>query len=152
MALSKADEFWADFIKNTGRSENDRCAGDIDFESHGIKNDAQVAMILAGKKTAFFSTLASYNIDGEPVPVTGELFLLFDRGNNPRAVLELENVIVLPFNEVPWSLAKLEGEDESVEVWRERQQEYLEDEAQVVGFNFTPDIKLVCQVFSVVYR
>lgn len=152
MALSQADEYWAEFIKNTGRSEDERCAGDLDFESGGIKNDAQVAMILAGKKNAFFSTFASYNIDGEPLPVTGELYLLFDRGRTPRAVLELEKVIVIPFNEVPWSLASLEGEDASLEEWREKEKEYLEDEGAVVGFEFTPDIKLICQVFSVVYR
>lgn len=152
MALSQADEYWAEFIKNTGRSEDECCAGDLDFESGGIKNDAQVAMILAGKKTAFFSTFASYNIDGEPLPVTGELYLLFDRGRTPRAVLELEKVIVIPFNEVPWSLASLEGEDASLEEWREKEKEYLEDEGAVVGFEFTPDIKLICQVFSVVYR
>ena len=125
MALSQADEYWAEFIKNTGRSEDERCAGDLDFESGGIKNDAQVAMILAGKKNAFFSTFASYNIDGEPLPVTGELYLLFDRGRTPRAVLELEKVIVIPFNEVPWSLASLEGEDASLEEWREKEKEYL---------------------------
>ncbi|MCR5494649.1 MAG: ASCH domain-containing protein [Treponema sp.] len=152
MALSQADEFWADFIKNTGRDEDDRCAGDIDFESGGIKNDAQVAMILAGKKKAIFSTFASYNADGEPLPVTGELYLLMDRSKTPRAVLELENVIVLPFNEVPWSLAQLEGEDSSLEEWKERQEEYLKDEGAIVGFTFSPDLKLICQIFNVVYR
>ena len=35
---------------------------------------------------------------------------------------------------------------------REKQQEYLTDEGAVLGFEFTPDIKLVFQTFHVVYK
>lgn len=49
-------------------------------------------------------------------------------------------------------MAKQEGEDENLGAWKERQQDYLEDEGAVVGFEFTPDMKLVFQTFKVVYR
>ena len=48
-------------------------------------------------------------------------------------------------------MAKQEGEDENLEEWRQKKQEYLEDEGAVLGFEFSPDIKLVFQKFSVVY-
>ena len=67
-------------------------------------------------------------------------------------VIELESVNIIPFNEVTWEMAQKEGEDESLQAWREKHQEYLEDEGAVLGFEFTPDIKLVYQTFKVVYK
>lgn len=152
MVLSEADKFWQQFIKATGRNPEIGCAGDLFFEAKGFTNDAQVANILSGKRTAIFSSFASYSVDGEPLPVSGEYYLVFDRGNNPRAVIQIESVDILPFNEIPWSLAQKEGEDENLEQWRARTQENLEEEGDIVGFTFSPDIKLIVQTFSVVYK
>ena len=83
---------------------------------------------------------------------SGELYLVLDRNEKPVCVIETQSVQVIPFNEVTWEMAKLEGEDESLEVWREKKQEYLEEEGDIMGFEFTPDIKLVFQTFNVVYK
>ena len=111
-----------------------------------------VALVLAGKKTAFFTSWSTYAIDQEPVPVSGELYLVMDRNEKPVCVIETESVQVIPFNEVTWEMAKQEGEDENLEAWRQKKQEYLEDEGAVLGFEFAPDIKLVYQTFKVVYK
>lgn len=152
MALSSADEFWQKFINETGADPEAKCAGDLTFESAGFTNDAQVANILSGQRTAIFSTFASYSVDGEPLPVSGELYLVFDRGNNPRAVIEIESVSILPFNEITWGMAQKEGEDENFEQWRLRQQENLEDEGEIVGFKFSPELKIIFQTFRVLYK
>lgn len=152
MALSVADAFWQKFIKETGQDPDIGCAGDLTFESKGFTNDAQVTNILTGKRTAIFSSFASYSVDGEPLPVSGEYYLVFDRGNNPRAVIEIESVNVIPFCDVTWSMAQKEGEDENLDEWRTRQQENLEEEGDIVGFKFTPDMKIIFQTFSVVYK
>ena len=49
-------------------------------------------------------------------------------------------------------MAKLEGEDENLASWKERKTEYLQDEGDVLGFEFSPDLKLVFQTFKVIYR
>ncbi len=152
MILSEADKFWQQFINTTGQNPEIGCAGDLFFESKGFTNDAQIANILSGKRTAIFSSFASYSVDGEPLPVSGEYYLVFDRGNNPRAVIQIESVDVLPFSEITWGLAQKEGEDENLEQWRSRTQENLEEEGDIVGFTFSPDIKLIVQTFSVVYK
>lgn len=152
MALSAADEFWQKFINETGADPESKCAGDLTFESAGFTNDAQVANILSGQRTAIFSTFASYSVDGEPLPVSGELYLVFDRGNNPRAVIEIESVGILPFNEITWGMAQKEGEDENLEEWRLRQQENLEEEGEIVGFKFSPELKIIFQTFRVLYK
>ncbi len=152
MTLSSADEFWQKFIDETGADPDSKCAGDLTFESAGFTNDAQIANILSGRRTAIFSTFASYSIDGEPLPVSGELYLVFDRGNNPRAVIEIESVNILPFNEITWGMAQKEGEDENLEQWRIRQQENLEEEGETVGFKFSQEIKIIFQTFRVLFK
>lgn len=150
--MTPIDEYWQDFIRDTGRDEEDKCAGDLTFEAKGFVGDELVSLVLSGKKTAFFTSWPTYAIDQEPLPVTGELYVVLDRADNPRCVIETESVNIIPFNEVTWGMAVKEGEDENLEQWRDRKQEYLEDEGAILGFEFTPDIKLVFQTFKVVYH
>lgn len=150
--MTEIDEYWNNFIEKTGRSSEDKCAGDLNFEAKGFVGDEMIALVLGNKKTAFFTSWATYAIDQEPLPVSGELYVVLDRANNPRCIIEVESVNVIPFNEVTWGMAQKEGEDEDLTQWRERKQEYLEDEGAILGFEFTPDIKLVYQTFKVIYR
>ena len=108
--------------------------------------------MLAGQKTAIFSTLATFTIDGEPLPVSGELYILVDNQNKPLCVLEIESVNIIPFNEVTWEMAQKEGECATFGEWKEKMQEYIEDEGHVLGFDYSPDIKLVFQTFKVLYK
>jgi len=146
------DQYWNKFIKDTGRKESDRCSGDLVFEAKGFVSDELIALVISGKKNAFFTTWATYTIDGEPLPLSGELYVVLDRANNPRCIIETESVKIVPFNQVTWEMAKLEGEDQNLEEWRQKKIEYLEDEGAILGFEFTEDIKLVFQRFKVVYR
>ena len=150
--MTEIDEFWNEFIQETGRSPEDRCAGDLNFEAKGFVGNEMITLVLAGKKTAFFTSWATYAIDQEPLPISGELYVVLDHNNNPTCVIETEEVQVVPFNEVTWEMASKEGEDENLGVWKEKKQEYLEDEGAILGFEFTPDIKLVYQTFKVVYK
>jgi len=150
--MTELDEYWERFLKETGRDSDERCAGDLNFEAKGFVGDELVSLVVSGKKTAFFSSYATFAIDGEPLPVSGELYIVVDRANNPRCVIELQSVEVIPFNEITWEMAKQEGEDENMTDWRNKEQEYLEEEGAVLGFSFTPDIKLVFQTFRVVYK
>ena len=149
---NRIDQYWNKFIKDTGRKESDRCSGDLIFEAKGFVSDELIALVISGKKKAFFTTWATYTIDGEPLPLSGELYVVLDRANNPRCIIETESVEIVPFNQVTWEMAKLEGEDQNLEEWRQKKIEYLEDEGAILGFEFTQDIKLVFQRFKVVYR
>ena len=150
--MTPLDEYWNKFIKETGRSEDDKCAGDLTFEAKGFVGTELITLVLTNKKTAFFTSWATYSIDQEPLPVSGELYVVLDRADKPRAIIETQSVEIVPFNEVTWEMARLEGEDENLGAWRERKQEYLEDEGAILGFEFTPEIKLVFQTFKVIYQ
>ena len=134
------------------RDTDEKCSGDLFFEAKGFVSDQLTALVLSEKKTAFFTSFATYTIDQEPLPVSGELYIVLDRANNPVCVIEITSVTILPFNEVTWEMAKLEGEDENLEQWKERKTEYLQEEGDILGFEFSPDLKLVFQTFKVIYR
>ena len=150
--MTVLDEYWQNFLKSTGRDIDEKCSGDLFFEAKGFVSDQLTALVLSEKKTAFFTSFTTYAIDEEPLPVSGELYIVLDRANNPVCVIEITSVTILPFNEVTWEMAKLEGEDENLEQWKERKTEYLQDEGDVLGFEFSPDLKLVFQTFKVIYR
>ncbi|HAH63035.1 MAG TPA: ASCH domain-containing protein [Treponema sp.] len=149
--MSKADVYWYRFLEATGRDREEKCAGDMTFEAHGFVGDELLSLVLTGKKTALFTSYATYAEDNEPLPATGELYVVLDRAETPRCIIETTGVTIVPFDEVTWEMAQLEGEDENLEAWRGKHKEYLEDEGAVVGFDFSPGIKLVFQTFRVVY-
>lgn len=150
--MTNLDEYWNNFLKDNNMDLEIKCAGDLFFEAKGFVGDELTALVISGNKTAFFSSYATFAIDQEPLPVSGELYLVTDRAKNPVCIIELESVNILPYNEVTWEMAQKEGEDENLEAWREKEKEYLEDEGAILGFEFTPDIKLVYQTFKVVYK
>lgn len=150
--MTELDEYWNKFITDTNRDPDDKCAGDLCFEAKGFIGDELVTLVATGRKTAFFSSYATFAIDQEPLPVSGELYIVVDRANKPVCIIEMQNVVVLPYNEVTWEMAKQEGEDEDLQSWRDKQREYLEDEGAILGFPFTPDIKVVFQTFRMIYK
>ena len=142
--------YWQNFLQRHGRNPDERCAGEMSFEAEGFFGDELLALVLAGKKTAFFSSYAAYIIDNEELPASGETYVVLDRSGSPRCIIELTSVKIVPFCEVTREMVNAEGEDESIESWREKEKAYLEDEGAVVGFAFTEDIKLVFHEFCVI--
>lgn len=150
--MTELDEYWNNFLEKTNRDKEEKCAGDLFFEGKNFINAELNSIVLAGQKTAFFTTLATFTIDEEPLPVSGELYILVDNQNKPLCVLEMESVNIIPFNEVTWDMAQKEGECSTFGEWKEKMQEYIEDEGHVLGFDYSEDIKLVFQTFKVIYK
>ena len=142
--------YWQKFLQKRGRDPAERCVGEMSFEADGFFGDELLALVLAGKKTAFFSSYSAYIIDNEALPASGEMYVVLDRGGAPRCIIELTSVHIVPFCEVTSEMVRAEGEDESFEAWREKERGYLEDEGEIVGFTFTDDTKLVFHAFRVI--
>ncbi len=145
-----AASYWQKFLQKKGCNSDKYCAGEMSFEAEGFFGDELLVLVLVGKKTAFFSSYASYLIDNEEFPVSGEMYVVLDRSGSPRCIIELTSVRIVPFCEVTRKMVIAEGEDESLEVWREKEKGYLEDEGEIVGFAFAEDIKLVFHEFRIV--
>ncbi len=147
------NEYWNKFLSDTNRKPDDAVfSGELTFSGEGIFSSQRLLLTLLGKRTASFSAFDSYAINREPLPVSGEFYILEDSEENPRGIIELESVSVLPFDDVSWEMAKREGEDASLEEWREKTRSVLEDEGAVCGFVVNGGTKVVCEFFRLVYR
>lgn len=151
-AKTKLEEYWEKFLAETHQDKDlVGFSGEMVFENRGITGVGQMTLVLSGKKTASFSPLPYYEINREPLPLSGEIYIAEDVDGEPRCILEVTDVNLIPFSEIPWELARRDGEDENLEDWRAKQKDYLEDEAAVSGFDFNDDTKIVCEIFRVIY-
>jgi uncharacterized protein YhfF len=81
-----------------------------------------VAAVLSGAKTA----TAGLAEDGETSAV-GERYVVEDENGEPRAIIELTEVRVVPASEIDLDFARDEGEGfESVEDWHEAHERFFE--------------------------
>ena len=143
-------ECWENFIKKSGLDGQAKYAGSFGFEARGFAGTERLAALLAGKKTAAFFSYATFAVDNEELPVSDEYYIVLDANKEAACVIKTTAVQILPYNQVAWEMAAREGEDFSLEEWRERTRENLEDEGAVVGFEFSPDIKMVYVEFALV--
>ena len=145
-------EFWEKFVKESGLDPDSKYDGVFGFEAQGFFGAERIAALLAGKKRAAFFPYSSYVVDDGLIPVSGEHYIILGTGRQPVCVIQTTRVQVVPFDQVTMEMVAKEGEDSSMEEWREKTRENLEEEGQIVGFEFSPDIKLVYMEFEVVYR
>ncbi len=151
--MSEINDYWQKFLKDSGRNpEETGFSGEMAFEDRGITGDEQLRLLLSGAKTAAFSPFPAYSINREPLPVPGELYIAEDRDGNPCAIVELVDVQTIPFGQISWELASRDGEDESMEAWREKEKEYMEEEGRLCGFDFSDETPVVCEIMRVIYR
>lgn len=149
---SKVDEFWNTFREKAGLEEEALYAGDLTFDGKGNDKAALLSLVLSGKKTVMFNAFEAYSIDREPLPLSGEYSVVLDYNGEPSCIIRTENVAVLPFADVSWELASREGEDENLEAWRERKRQAFEEEGDIMGYEFSDNMRVVAEIFSVVYH
>ncbi|MBQ7158131.1 MAG: ASCH domain-containing protein [Treponema sp.] len=151
--MTQAEQYWEAYLASTNQKKDEAAfSGELMFEDNGFTGLNQLALILGGQKTAVFSAFPAYEINREPLPVAGEVYIVEDGNGKPRCIIEVTDVNVIPFGDVSWEMAECEGEDENLESWRQKQREYMGDEAELCGFDFNDSTKVVFEVFKVIYR
>ncbi|MFI5426937.1 ASCH domain-containing protein [Aeromicrobium sp. UC242_57] len=110
-----------------------------------------LTLVLDGTKTATASAQWDYEHEGEPIPRVGDLSILLDGAEHPRALIEVTHVDVRPFDEVDAEHAHLEGEgDRSLEHWRTVHERFFADHASH-DRGFSPSMPVVLERFRVLY-
>lgn len=104
--------FWQRFLKANPRNQYPLTYEDAwSFGDTPQMADELAALVLAGKKTATTSAAALYEIEQEALPQSGTYSVLLNGSDVPKAVLYLESVSIVPFDEVTAAFAFLEGEE-----------------------------------------
>lgn len=98
-------------------------------------------LIRSGAKTATCGALRNYEADGDLVPQPGWAMLALDWDGRPALVYRVDDVQILPFDQVPEDFALAEGEGSFAD-WRAAHQAFF---ARNGGF--APDMPVVCERF-----
>ena len=122
--------------------------------------DRLLSLVLAGTKTATCSSLWAWQAECELPLRVGTLAVIVDGSGYPRCVLETTGVRVMPYNEVPASFARDEGEHEPLELpdeqvlehWRRGHWAFFARTLPPLGLSPTPEMPVVCEHFRVVYQ
>lgn len=91
------------------------------FGGSPAEADHLLALVLAGTKTAMSSGLWEYTAAGEELPSVGQLSILLDSAQRPRALIRTDTVRVVPYAEVDDEHALAEGQGEVTgDDWRRK--------------------------------
>lgn len=119
------------------------------FGADPTQADELLDLVLAGKKTATASALWDYEAEGDELPTSGELSIILDGRGEPRALIRLVDVRVVPFDAVDEAHAYAEGEgDRSLGHWRDVHRRFF-TEHRSHDRGFSDDMPVVLERFEV---
>ncbi len=109
----------------------------------GLDVDKLVSLVLNGKKTA---TTSLYEFDS--LSTVGDVSILTDSNNNDICILKTKKVIETEFKNITWDLARLEGENNSLEEWRKVHKDFFSK----IDSSFNDDTKVIFEIFEVIEK
>ena len=145
------EEFWQEFLRDTGRDPNTRYLESFHFDLNEKSANELLELVLIGKKRATASSLLAYDKENCPAPQVGDLSIVTDWDNNPRCVIETTAVTIYKFREITFDTCKREGEDECLETWQKGHAKYFTLDGKELGYEFSEDMPVLFEDFVVVY-
>lgn len=107
-------------------------------------------LVLKGKKRATSSSLDGFKFSEEKIPKAGDLSVITDWNGNPCCIIRSTNVLVIPFKDITFEIAKKEGEDDNLDSWRKNHIEFFKEEGKELGYQFNENMKVVFEEFEVI--
>ncbi len=141
-------EFWDDFISAKGLDDDTDYTQIFRVGSNEGESNRLLKRVLRGKKRA---TTCLYT-DDDILPEKGEYCIITDWDGVPRCVTKVTRVQVIPFNKITLEQALKEGEDTTLEAWRDTHREVYARNAEQLDFEFSDDSKIIYEEFRVEYK
>lgn len=104
-----------------------------------------LALVRSGKKVATCEALRAFENGAETMPAVGRRDIALNWDGSPALVVETISIELMRFCDVEEGFALAEGEDETLEGWRQAHQRYFE---RTGGFD--PEMTVVCERFRLV--
>jgi uncharacterized protein YhfF len=149
---SRADRFWNEFLKNTGRDPDLKYFEAFCFGSSPASADSLLKLVLSGKKQATSSSVLYYEAINRRMPEPGDLSIVTDWAGTPFCVIETTATEVVPFSKIDFDMCKREGEDDTLDSWRENHVDFFTTDGKKEGYEFSADMLVVFEDFKIVYR
>ncbi len=104
-----------------------------------------LALVRAKRKTATCDALRNYPEGSPDTPKVGRRDIALEWDGRPALVIETVDVTIRRFCDVPEAFALAEGENETLEGWREDHRRYFERNG-----GFEPEMELLCERFRLI--
>lgn len=104
-----------------------------------------LALVRSGQKTATCGALRDYPKGSPDTPVVGRRDIALEWDDRPAVVVETVEVSTCRYCDVTEDFALAEGENETLEGWREDHRQYFERNG-----GFDPEMELLCERFILV--
>ncbi|WP_170466074.1 ASCH domain-containing protein [Ruegeria arenilitoris] len=104
-----------------------------------------LALVRAGRKTATCGALRDYPSGSPETPVVGRRDIALDWDDRPALVIETVDVSICRFCDMTKDFALAEGENDTLEGWREDHRRYFERNG-----GFDPEMELLCERFRLI--
>ena len=141
-------ELWKEYAKKSGLEDCPHSEWAFGGDSSTGSSPAR-----AGKKTATASADPRDGKANGSLPGRGGYGVCLDGKGNGVCIIRTDKVSIVPFSDVGEDHAYKEGEgDRSLEYWRRVHKEFFTECMEEAGLMFTPDIAVVLEEFSGVYR
>ncbi|MFS0654438.1 ASCH domain-containing protein [Bacillus sp. 179-C3.3 HS] len=142
--------FWETYWREKGESPPADAL--VNAWAFGADPDHLLALVIKGQKTATCSGHIFYEKENEPLPEVGQYSVILDSHAQPKALIVITHVDVMPMNQVSESFARAEGEgDLSYDHWYTVHKEFFTDSLKPYGLHFKEDMLLVCERFKLLY-
>ena len=140
-------ELWA-----ACRAAHREAGEDYEAWAYGGDPDGLAELTRAGVKTATASAGPLYELEGEPLPETGEHSVILDSRDEAVCVIRTTRVYTVPFDQVSAEQAWREGEgDRSLAYWQKVHEDFFRKELSEAGLEFSPEMPVVCEEFELVF-
>lgn len=145
--MTAVESYWVYYAEAHNLPKDAPYSGEILFGSNSQMSANLLALVLTGQKKATCSALEAFEIDNEKIPRKGNFYVITDWDGNPRGILTTTDVHILPYKDVTWNMAQKEGEDDCMESWIRNHDEFFEEDSDILGYQFTPDMPVVFEEF-----
>lgn len=127
--------------------------GRVNLTTYGDSPELErelVELIKSGSKTASASLVWAYEAEGLPAPEPGDIEIVVGAQGQPEVVTQIQSVEILPYSDVSFEHAALEGEgDKSLQHWRKGHWRFFSRECGRLGLLPSEQMLVVCTRFKV---
>ena len=109
-------------------------------------------LVLKGQKKATASSVWGYEIEGEEIPQEGNMSVITYWDGKPGCVIKTTRVRIIPYKDITFEIAKLEGEDDSLASWRKNHEHFFREEGKELGYEFSEEMPVIFEEFEVVEK
>lgn len=109
----------------------------------GMKPNVLAKLVLDGKKTATTSLYRYENLSK-----SGDFSVIVDSNCNSVCAIKTKRVVIKKFKDISWDLAKLEGENDSLDDWRKVHINFFSK----IDNNFNSNTKVIFEIFEVLKK